>query len=423
MDNVNLLELYKKGIVKDGAHNVNVPIEKANGEKYSGKTYAIPLEYLYYNEQNGRIGVALSEYESTNGRVIPGHNEEYNMIIQEMLTDGGDEKTKKDMKVLKRDISIKGQQEVGYVLIDGRVIDGNRRFTAKRLLEQDSSVSEQQYYEAVILDDLSVQNHKDQKKIKSLELQIQFGKLDKVDYNPIDRAIDAYKTIVVKNIMNTKDYAKYAGLTTNEVSKRILEAELVVKFLRFTNANPDNYALAKQMDLDGPLQDLIPQYRKFKDNDNVDQLLNSIFAKILQIRTTKEDYKNEYRQIVQNIVGSKNEERFIEDMEDATDAILEVLDSKKSIKNNIDLISTLHNDKTATTALAKVQTLSNRYSETAKNLKERNMPVKLVEKATTSLYAVDMKVVSDLPSDEKTKLSIALDELQVFLDNIRNAGE
>ena len=32
---------------------------------------------------------------------------------------------------------MKGQDEPGYVLSDGRVIDGNRRFTAKRLLEQD----------------------------------------------------------------------------------------------------------------------------------------------------------------------------------------------------------------------------------------------------------------------------------------------
>ena len=53
--------------------------------------------------------------KSVNGRLTPGHNEEYNMIIQQMLTDGGDEKTKKDMKTLKKDIYTKGQQEVGYV--------------------------------------------------------------------------------------------------------------------------------------------------------------------------------------------------------------------------------------------------------------------------------------------------------------------
>lgn len=55
------------------------------------------------------------------------------MIVQNMLTND-DDKTKKDMEVLKRDIAMKGQDEPGYVLSDGRVIDGNRRFTARRLL-------------------------------------------------------------------------------------------------------------------------------------------------------------------------------------------------------------------------------------------------------------------------------------------------
>lgn len=293
MGNINLLELYKTGIVKEGGHNINVQIEKPNGEKYSGKTYAIPLNYLYYNEQNGRIGVAISDYESANGELTPGHNEEYNMIIQKILEDDEESKTKDGMKALKRSIATQGQDEPGYVLNDGRVIDGNRRFTAKRLITQDPEISGQQYFEAVILDDLSVQNHDDLKKIKSLELKIQFGKLDKVDYNAIDRAIDAYKTIVLNNIMTAKEYSEYANLTQNEIHKRLTEAELIVKFLEFTNANPDNYALAKELDLDGPLQELIPQYKKFKGTVNSEQLLNSLFAMILQIRATKDDYKKD----------------------------------------------------------------------------------------------------------------------------------
>lgn len=420
MTNVDLFELFKQGIVKTGAHNVNVPIKKASGENYSGKTYMIPLEYLYYNDQNGRIGVALSEYESVNGRLTPGHNEEYNMIIQQMLTDGGDEKTKKDMKTLKKDIYTKGQQEVGYVLIDGRVIDGNRRFTAKRLLEQDPSIVEQQYFEAVILGDLSVQNHNDQKKIKALELQIQFGKLDKVDYNPIDRAIDAYKTIVISNIMSAKEYSEYANLTPVEVNKRILEAELVVKFLEFANADTENYALAKQMDLDGPLQDLIPQYKKFKNDDNAEQLLNTLFAKIVQIRNTKEDYKQEFRQIVKNVIGTRKEKEFLEEMEDATDAIVDALDQKELIKSNIELVSILHNDKNAAAALADVQHLSNHYSEISKNQKEHTKPLKLIEKALNSLESIDRNIILSLPKEEKIKFDATLTRIQSSINAIRS---
>ncbi|MFY0135580.1 MULTISPECIES: RNA polymerase subunit sigma-70 [Bacillus cereus group] len=411
MGNINLFDLYNEGSVKDGGHDINVPIKKASGEKYSGKTYAIPLKYLYYNEQNGRIGVALSDYESINGKLHPGHNEEYNKIVQNMLSND-DDKTKKDMEVLKRDIAMKGQDEPGYVLSDGRVIDGNRRFTAKRLLDQDHAITEQQYFEAVILDDLSVENIDDRKKIKSLELQIQFGKLDKVDYNPIDRAIDAYKTVSVNTIMTATEYSKFAGLTSNEVNNLLLEAELIVKFLEFSNTNPDNYALAKQLELDGPLRDMLPQYKKFKNTANADQLLNSLFAKIIQVRSSNEDYKLEFRQIVKAVVGTKNEEKFIEEMEESTDIIVEALDNKEPIKNNVELFSLLHNDQDAVQAMAEVQKVSNKYSEKAKNRKNQNMPAKLANQAIAKIESIDKRIVQELPEAEKKKLNESLEELR-----------
>ncbi|QWH16420.1 RNA polymerase subunit sigma-70 [Bacillus mycoides] len=411
MGNINLFDLYNEGSVKDGGHDINVPIKKASGEKYSGKTYAIPLKYLYYNEQNGRIGVALSDYESINGKLHPGHNEEYNKIVQNMLSND-DDKTKKDMEVLKRDIAMKGQDEPGYVLSDGRVIDGNRRFTAKRLLDQDSAITEQQYFEAVILDDLSVENIDDRKKIKSLELQIQFGKLDKVDYNPIDRAIDAYKTVSVNTIMTAMEYSEFAGLTSNEVNNLLLEAELIVKFLEFSNTNPDNYALAKQLELDGPLRDMLPQYKKFKNTANAAQLLNSLFAKIIQVRSSNEDYKLEFRQIVKAVVGTKNEEKFIEEMEESTDTIVEALDNKEPIKNNVELFSLLHHNQEAVQAIAEVQNISNKHSEKAKNRKNQNMPAKLANQAIAKIESIDKRIVQELPKAEKNKLNESLEELR-----------
>lgn len=418
MEKVNLLNLYEEGIVKDGGHNISVPIRKANGEHYSGRTYAIPLKYLYYNEQNGRIGVSLSNYESANEKLVPGHNEEYNNIIQKMLVDDGEEKTKKDMDVLKRDIAHKGQGEPGYVLNDGRVIDGNRRFTAKRLLEQDPTITEVQYFEAVILDDLSVQNHNDQKKIKSLELQIQFGKIDKVDYNPIDRAIDAYKTIVVNTVMTVTEYKDYAGLKKKEVEKRLLEAELIVKFLSFVNSSPENYGLAKQLDLDGPLQDLVPKYKKIKNSKNSDQLLNSIFAKLLQARTVKENYKEDYRHVVQNIIGSKNEIQFMEEMEKATDIIVDTLDTKEQTKNNVDLFTRLNTNKITIKALAEVKTVSSKYLEKEKNLKERSKPIKLITTAINSIESIEEDVISDLPEDEKKAFYNSVKTLKKHIDSM-----
>lgn len=417
VEKINLLELYKDNIIKDGGHKVNVPIRKANGKEYDGFTYSIPLKYLYYNDLNGRIGVALSEYESENEQLIPGHNEEYNMVIQGFLAEE-DGKTKKEMEILKRDIGIKGQAEPGYVLSDGRVIDGNRRFTAKRLLEQDEEIMEQQYFEAVILDDLCVENQDDLKRIKSLELQIQFGKLGKVDYDPIDRAIDAYKTICVNNIMSAKEYSEYSNIKITEVNKRIYEAELIVKFLEFINTNKDNYAIAKQLDLDGPLQDLVPQYKNIKKSDNLDQILNTIFSKILQIRISKEDFKKEYRQIIKNVINSSQEEGFIEEIEDDTDVITDFFDSNKKIKNNIDLFKRLNENKQVQTAIANVKSIFKKYSEKAENEKQKNTPIKLVEKAINSIESINRGIICSLTKEDKTKLINELKKLKSQVDNL-----
>ena len=417
VEKINLLELYKDNIIKDGGHKVNVPIRKANGKEYDGFTYSIPLKYLYYNDLNGRIGVALSEYESENEQLIPGHNEEYNMVIQGFLAEE-DGKTKKEMEILKRDIGIKGQAEPGYVLSDGRVIDGNRRFTAKRLLEQDEEIMEQQYFEAVILDDLCVENQDDLKRIKSLELQIQFGKLGKVDYDPIDRAIDAYKTICVNNIMSAKEYSEYSNIKITELNKRIYEAELIVKFLEFINTNKDNYAIAKQLDLDGPLQDLVPQYKNIKKSDNLDQILNTIFSKILQIRISKEDFKKEYRQIIKNVINSSQEEGFIEEIEDDTDVITDFFDSNKKIKNNIDLFKRLNENKQVQTAIANVKSISKKYSEKAENEKQKNTPIKLVEKAINSIESINRGIICSLTKEDKTKLINELKKLKSQVDNL-----
>ncbi|TDM07715.1 RNA polymerase subunit sigma-70 [Macrococcus lamae] len=420
METVNLLNLLEKGIVKKGSHVINVPINRPNGQKYSGNTYMIPLEYLYYNDQNGRIGVALSEYESQNGKVTPGHNEEYNMIIQEMLCNDSNSKINKEMKILKQDILTKGQQEVGYVLNDGRVIDGNRRFTAKRLLQQDSEVTVDQYFEAVILDELSLENHQDHRLIKSLELQIQFGRVEKVDYDPVDRAIDAYKTIVKEKIMTVKDYATFANLKTNEVNKRILEAELILKFLKFSNAESDNYSLAKQFDLDGPMQDIIPQYKKIKGQENEELILNALFSKLIQLKMSREDFKGEFRQIVKEVIGSKKEEEFLEEMEEHTDIIQDKLSEKEVIKNKLELVNAFVEEEELADAINNIKKVSNVVVESVKNEKDFNKPVLLARKALNNLNSMDQSTINEISGKEGEEFYKILQEIITFIENINN---
>lgn len=91
------------------------------------------------------------------------------------------------MKDTKESIKDKSQQESGVVLPDGRVIDGNRRLTALRMIERETNIS--QTFNAVILS-LDASSKDDEKIIKELELDLQLGREERVNYDPIDRIFD-----------------------------------------------------------------------------------------------------------------------------------------------------------------------------------------------------------------------------------------
>ena len=55
------------------------------GQVKNENVYRIPLNQLYYNDQNGRIGTWISKYESENGSISELPLEEYNMVIEDFI--------------------------------------------------------------------------------------------------------------------------------------------------------------------------------------------------------------------------------------------------------------------------------------------------------------------------------------------------
>ena len=171
-------------------------------------------------------------------RIFPAFpGEEYNHVIQKFIIDsnpGAIEKTKNN-------IALVNQREPGVVLKDGRIIDGNRRFTCLRLLhETDPSFN---YFETVILDD---SGENSQKQIKMLELAIQHGEEQRVDYNLIDMAIGAYHDIVETKLLTLEEYASSTNESQSEVKKRLEIAQLIIEFLEFMGV-PKQYHIARDM--------------------------------------------------------------------------------------------------------------------------------------------------------------------------------
>lgn len=140
---------------------------------YGGHTeiypvYKVRLDYLYYNDQNDRIATWITKYEAENGEgsLSDLHRDTFNHIIENFICESNPDAIQRT----KKNIMLVGQREPGVTLPDGRVVDGNRRFTCLRKIDRETT--EPVYFETVIMD-MDIQT--DKKQIKLLELAIQHG--------------------------------------------------------------------------------------------------------------------------------------------------------------------------------------------------------------------------------------------------------
>ena len=184
----------------------------------------------------------------------------------------------------------RGQDVPGVVLPDGRVIDGNRRFTALRKIQKESNKT--MYIEAVILE-LDVNSKYDQKKIKGLELYLQHGMEGRVNYDPIDRIFDVYNTIVVEQLMTVEEYREAYGerISKQSIDKSIGVANLIIRFVNMISPGGnaiDKFYLAKDLKLDGPLEEVYSVLKKI-DEDTKDEIIDSTLAYLLITKNNNND--------------------------------------------------------------------------------------------------------------------------------------
>jgi hypothetical protein len=317
----NLLAMVDSGeIAKTGA-KPKLPTTIPNLTDNMLDVYRIPLKYLYYNDENGRISTQIKrEY----GALQP-QSDEYGSDYNDKIATFIEEDNSAALKKTKKSIREKGQQVYGYVLKDGRVIDGNRRFTALRQLESETGAT--WYFEAVILP-FSYDAKADRAQIKRLELAIQMGVEEKLQYDPVDLSVDVYNTIIVDELMTAKDYANEANMKLKDVEDRISTIELIHDFLQFINAKEDSYFIVKDTKLYNPLYELARSFAKNFPNKGprYEQTKASAFVLLGKMVTTGGDTVREVRDYLKNVVTTPSNDEFNESIEDAVDDIRDSLE-------------------------------------------------------------------------------------------------
>lgn len=349
---LSLIRLAKEGKLEKTGAKPKLPIKVDGVSSEILDVYRIPLEYLYYNDKNGRIATGVSQYEGELHPTSDLEDPRYNNFVAKLI----EQDNTGALKRTEKSIENSGQQVYGYVLDDGRIVDGNRRFTSLRDIHQ--STGKTVYFEAVVLP-FSYNNTTERVKIKKLELAIQMGVEERQNYDPVDLAVDIYQTTGGDNpIMTQADYAADSHMRPTEVKKYYDGAVYMKKFLEFIGAPENNFNIIKESKVWSLFYEMGKTLAKNFGDDPESQVrknetMNSYFGVILyqiHVGVSGNTARTNIREYGKNVVNSVDNEDFNDDVADIIDDLSESLQDNE-IHTTADLMQTLTDENETVEAL------------------------------------------------------------------------
>lgn len=364
------------------------------------KVYRIRLDELYYNAQNDRIATWMSSYKSKGGSLdaSPEHRKEYNDAIGEFIKQSNPDALKRT----RNNIKLYGQEVPAIVLDNGLIIDGNRRFTCLRELSVDDEAFG--WIDAMVLP-MSVAS--DPKRIKQLELAIQFGQEGKVDYNPIDRLVGVYNDILKSRLLTTEEYAKYTNMKVQEVKALQKQATLMSDFLHFCNCSGE-YHLVRELGISGVLVDMPRLMKKCSDDDEAEDLKNCIFANI--IASPQGDITRFIRRFKPILESTAAPEFLNQELE-----LAEKVTDRLSKMDNISLDTIRDEIRSDTEFVDQFNKTFEVANEKAMASKVLAAPVENIASAANLLERVEGSLFSRMSEDEKRKARRGLNEISAYV--------
>ena len=367
---------------------------------YAGKTNAYPvykvrLDALYYNDQNDRIATWITRYRGEHGaealEALEG--EAYNEVIENFIYESNPESIQKTQK----NIALIGQREPGVALADGRIVDGNRRYTCLRRIQRDSK--EPVYFETVIMD---VDIRKDKKQIKLLELAIQHGEEKKVDYDLIDYAIGTYMDVVKTGLLTIEEYAGSTNEPVSEVKKRIECAELICQLLEHLRL-PGQYHVARELQVYSLCSELMAPLHQLKGIEK-QQLKTIVFNNVL-LHAILDQRK--FIRDLKGLIKNDTYEQYFEDQQRLGAEIRRRFEAQPvSSKADLDRFAQENED-----LAEELQMLMQRALLRSRKQQLKEKPSENVSKCISLMTDVDSRLFDKMDEPEKASLRRELVEL------------
>lgn len=372
---------------------------------FGGKTqvypvYRVRLDKLYYNDQNDRIATWLSQYESENGveTLSALDTVAYNDVIEDFICKSNPEAIQKT----KNNIALVGQREAGVVLADGRIVDGNRRYTCLRKIERESQ--KPQYFETVIME-MDIQA--DKKQIKLLELALQHGEEKKVDYDLIDYAVGTYRDVVQTGLLTVEEYAESANESISEVNERIEVAKVICEFLDYLKL-PEQYHIAREYQVYSLFLEMMAQLKKLNDLEKA-QLKHIAFDNVMM--NAVPDQRKFIRDIKKLIRDDSYTEYFAEQQSLEQQLYEQYLAEEIHSKQDIDSFAQKNH-----TIAEKLKNSMERALQKSRAQQLKSKPIDNMRKCVELLTEVDTRLFAKMGPEDKENVQSELQELANIIE-------
>ena len=375
-----------------------------DGHRNSYKVYEVKVDKLKYNIRNGRIATYISRHKQEVGELPEDGTEEMNSLIERFIEDSNPQRLKKT----RLDIKAKGQQRPAVILSDGTIIDGNRRFTCMRQLQHEEN--ETRYLRCFVLDSAL-----DDKSLKGLELELQFGQVEKVAYDPVSRLVDIYEWCRVGDL-DTEFYRIKSGMTKSEMESFLGQVDLMVEFLQFINAD-NEFHIVQDLKLQGPLNELYLTLKKCHDEDKAEDIKVAVFTSFLTKGDT--DITRRVRDMGKIALSAEGDE-FLEEQIDIAQTVLE---SFEKLPEGENVSSSFIRDviRTDKETIRRQDSSFERAQRLMNNEKVKNGQVKEVEKAKLSLEKVELELLPKLTREALRSIKESVASIRSLTDELEAA--
>lgn len=383
--------------LQDGTKKMNL-----KGTLVNMPIYKIPLDFLYYNDQNDRIATWISKYERENNKISDLGRNEYNLTIQDYIIKADTQRFKNTLNNIRNFT----QLEAGVVADDGRVIDGNRRFSCLRKLFEETGDQSFNYFRAVILPETI-----SEKEIKQMELVLQHGQEGKVDYNPIEKLVGIYRDVVKKGLFTVKEYATSIDSPVKDVQESIEKAKLMADFLDYIHA-PEQFYIARELEIDGPLGEIFNIKKRIgKDEEKWEKVRIALFDNMLM--KTNNDDSGDITRIIREF-GKRivSNDILFEKYFTKHDPLSRDLNSKLQKTTNISTDYIRKEIRDNTELKQKMQNNLEGSLYEAKKDFARKQPLELLSAAIDDIEKIDLIAVARLQNEDREEFRKNLEIIQ-----------